>query len=134
MHVYGQNQIKETGMRALTFTLAICAVAGFWQPSSWTSLFKHVIYKTYAIFLMSSLYTFSMSQFINIILNVDNSDEFTDSIYMMLTVFIAGYKQICMWIDGKNIATIINLLTEIPFRPSELHEMTIRRKFDKMIR
>ncbi|XP_014486426.1 PREDICTED: odorant receptor 46a, isoform A-like [Dinoponera quadriceps] len=121
-------------MRVLKFTLAICTVAGFWQPPSCTSLLKLIIYISYAIFLNSSLLVFAMSQFMNILLNVDNSDELTDSLYMMLTVFVAGYKQICMWIDHKNITVMINILTEKPFTPYESHEIMIRQKFDKMIR
>lgn len=132
-NLYRRNLIGKDKMRTLKLTLAICAVAGFWQPSSWTSLFKHIIYKTYAIFLISTLYLFSMSQFMDIVLNVGNSDELTDSLYMMLTVFIAGYKQVCMWIDRKKIRMMVNVLTEKPFRPSESHEVMIRQKFDKMI-
>ncbi|XP_032691023.1 odorant receptor 46a-like [Odontomachus brunneus] len=120
-------------MRALKFTLVICTAAGFWQPLSWTSLFKHIVYKSYAMFLNSSLLVFAMSQFMNILLNVDNSDDLTDSLYMMLTVFVAGYKQICIWIDHKNITEMINILNEKPFRPFESQEVTIRKKFDKMI-
>ncbi|XP_011704295.1 PREDICTED: odorant receptor 46a, isoform A-like [Wasmannia auropunctata] len=120
-------------MRVLKFTLIICTIAGFWQPPPWTSLFKHIIYKTYAMFLILSLYIFSISQFMDIVLNVDNSDELTDSLYMMLTVFVAGYKQICLWVDHKNVTIIINALDKKPFGPCESHEIIIRQKFDKMV-
>jgi len=120
-------------MRVLKFTLLVCAFAGCWQPISWTSLFKHIIYKTYAMFLVSSLYIFSISQFMNIVLNVENSDEFTDSLYMMLTVFVAGYKQVYMWIDRKNIMVIINVLNEKPFAACETQELKIQQKFEKMV-
>lgn len=121
-------------MRVLKFTLLICAIAGCWQPPSWTSLFKHTIYKIYAMFLVSLLYTFLASQFMNIVLNVGNSDDFTDTLYMMLTVLVAGYKQVFMWIDRKNIRTMIDVLTQKPFAPCESQEFVIRKKFDKMIR
>jgi len=120
-------------MRVLKFTFLICALAGCWQPSSWTSLFKHIVYKTHAIFLFSALCTFAISQFMNIIFNVGNSDEFTDSLYMMLTVFVAGYKQVYMWIDRKKIMIIINVLTRKPFAICETHEAMIQQKFEKMI-
>jgi len=123
--------IKEAQM--LKFTLLICALAGCWQPLTWTSLFKHIIYKTYAIFLIFSLYIFLISQCINIILNVGNSDEFTDALYMMLTILVAGYKQVYMWVDRKNVMIIINVLNEKPFAPYETHEIMIQKKFEKMI-
>ncbi|EZA58602.1 ObirOr5-E6 [Ooceraea biroi] len=119
-------------MRVLRFTLLICAFAGCWQPSSWTSLLKHIIYKTYAMFLGSALCIFSISQFMNIMLNVENSDEFIDSLYMMLTVFVASYKQVYMWRDRKNIMMIINVFTFKLFAPCESYEVTIQRKFEKI--
>ncbi|XP_028047908.1 odorant receptor 46a isoform X2 [Monomorium pharaonis] len=119
-------------MGVLKFTLQVCTFAGCWQPNSWTSLFKHLIYKTYAMFLLSALFIFSISQFMNIIINVENSDEFTDSLYMMLTVSVAGYKQFYVWIKRKNVMMIINILNKKPFAVRESHELMIRQKFDRI--
>lgn len=85
------------------------------------------------MFLVLSLNIFAISQFMDIVLNVDNSDELTDSLYMMLTVFVAGYKNICLWIDRKNVRMLVNVLRKNPFKPSESHEITIRQRFDKRI-
>ncbi|KAL0116247.1 hypothetical protein PUN28_011229 [Cardiocondyla obscurior] len=120
-------------MRVLKFTLLICAVTGCWQPDSWTSLFKHIAYKTYAMFLCSALYIFSISQFMNIVLYVQTSDEFTDSLYMMLTVFVAGYKQVYMWTDRKNIKVVIDIFNEKPFAACDAREVMIQEKFERMI-
>ncbi|EZA58600.1 hypothetical protein X777_14766, partial [Ooceraea biroi] len=119
-------------MNVLKFTLIICGFAGCWQPLSWTSLSKNIMYKAYATFLISSLYIFLISQFIHVALNVGNSDEFTDALYMMLTILVAGYKQVYMWIDRKNFMIIINVLTEEPFAPCESHELMIQEKFEKI--
>ncbi|TGZ46180.1 Odorant receptor [Temnothorax longispinosus] len=67
-------------------------------------------------------------------LNVENSDEFTDSLYMMLTVFVAGYKQVYMWIDRKNIMMIINLFYEKPFAAGDTRELMIQQKFEKIVK
>lgn len=119
-------------MDLMKFTLIICALAGCWQPLTWTSLFKHIIYKIYAMFLIVSLYIFLISQIINI-MNVSNSDDFTDALYMTLTIFVAAYKQVYMWIDYKNIMIIINVLIEKPFVPNEIQEVMIQEKFEKAI-
>lgn len=84
------------------------------------------------MFLISSLYIFLFSQCMNIMF-VENSDEFTDTLYMMLTILVAGYKQVYMWIDRKNVMVIINVLTEKPFAPYEIQEEMIQEKFEKMI-
>ena len=120
-------------MHLLKFTLIICALAGCWQPLSWTSLFKHIIYKTYALFLVSALFIFSISQFMNMVLNVENSDEFTNSLYMMLTISVAGYKQVYMWTNRKKVMVAINVLNEKPFAICETHEAMIQQKFEKMV-
>jgi len=44
-----------------------------------------------------------------IVLNVNNSNEFTDTLYIMLTILVAGYKQVYMWVDRKNFVIMINV-------------------------
>lgn len=85
------------------------------------------------MFLFSSLYLFAMSQFMNLILYVDNSDEFIETIHMMLTVSVAGFKLASVWINRKNVKLVINTLTEKPFKPIESDEVMIRQKFDKLV-
>jgi hypothetical protein len=68
-----------------------------------------------------------------IVLNVNNSNEFTDTLYIMLTILVAGYKQVYMWVDRKNFVIMINVLTEKPFAPRESHELMIQRKFENAI-
>lgn len=70
----------------------------------------------------------------NIAMNIDNFDEMSDNIYMTLTVFIASYKIIAMWVTKKHVIAIINVLTEEPFKPSESREVMIRQKYEKTIR
>lgn len=123
-------------MHALRFTLTICAIAGCWQPLSWTSnlsTFKHAMYNGYRTLLISILFTFNMTQFMNIAMNFGDSDEFANTIYMMLTVFVAFYKIIIMWLSCKNVTGIVTALTEKPFAPIELGEVTIRQKYDKIV-
>lgn len=85
--------------------------------------------------MIVSLYIFLISQFINI-MNVSNSDDFTDALYMTLTILVAGYKQIYMWTDRKNIMIVIDVLNEKPFvlLYHETHEVMIQEKFEKMIK
>ncbi|KAL0116252.1 hypothetical protein PUN28_011231 [Cardiocondyla obscurior] len=118
----------------LKYTLTVCSVAGFWQPLTWTSMFKHIFYKTFAAYLISTAYICVISQFINIIINVDNSDEFTDTLYMMLTILVAGYKQVYIWIYRKDFLDLINMLTEKPFAPCDAIEIEIQEKFEYFIK
>lgn len=74
-----------------------------------------------------------MSQFMDLVLNVSNSDEFTETLYLLLIVLMACYKAINMNLSHKNVAMIIEYLTESPFAPLDKNEKIIREKFDKMV-
>lgn len=118
-------------MRPMQYTLTVLAVAGCWQPA--TSLFKYIMYNAYAMLIILMLYTFSISQFMDLVLNVSNSDEFTETLYLLLIVLMACYKAIDMNLSHKNVAIIIKYLTESPFAPLDKNEKIIREKFDKIV-
>jgi hypothetical protein len=118
----------------MKFTLLICTFGGCWEPPSWTLRAGRVAYRIYAMFLICSLNLFMISEFIYVVLNANSSDEFTDSLYMMLTILVAAYKQIYVWIDREAIAMLLKALTEKPFAPCEPREVMIREKFRRLIR
>lgn len=121
-------------MQTLKFTLTLCAISGCWQPLSWTSPSKQIMYNGYRVLLICLISAFAISQFMNIILNINNSDEISDSMYMTLAVFIGTYKLIILWKNDKNIIAIINALAEKPFSPLESQEVIIQRKYDEIIK
>jgi len=120
-------------MNVLKFTLAILAIAGCWRPFSWTSLIKHMLYNAYTLLVISLMYSFTFTQFMDVVLNVDNPDDFTDIAYTMLTMFAACYKILNMWVNHENFAELVQKLTEGTFKPLVPVEIEIRHKFDKII-
>ncbi|XP_071631630.1 odorant receptor 10-like isoform X2 [Temnothorax longispinosus] len=94
-------------MQVLEFTLKILTVVGCWPPDSWTTLCKRTVYNIYTTFVVLLLCTFLLFQLLDIILNVDNTDDFTDTFYFMLAMK--------------------------PFIPLEADEIEIRHKFDRTI-
>lgn len=118
----------------LKLTLAFLTIAGCWRPVSWISLYKYRLYNIYTTILILLLYTFAISQFMDIVLNVGNPEEFTSVLYIMMTVCVASFKISSMMMNRKNIADIINTLTNKPFKPMITGEIKIRQNFDKMIR
>lgn len=121
-------------MRVLKLMFMIVMIAGCFRPLSWLSRFKRITYNIYRTLIIIFLYTFAILQFMNIVLNVDNLDDFTDNLYMMLNVFVSGYTIAYQWIYYEDIVIIIKRLTEEPFKPLDSGEMEIRRKFDASIR
>jgi len=75
-----------------------------------------------------------LPQLMDIILNVDNPDDFTDTFYIMLAMVIACCKMFSLLLNRKNIEMLTDALIEKPFRPLESDEIKIRQKYDNIIR
>ncbi|XP_070518808.1 putative odorant receptor 71a [Cardiocondyla obscurior] len=52
----------------------------------------------------------------------------------MLTILVAGYKQVYIWIYRKDFLDLINMLTEKPFAPCDAIEIEIQEKFEYFIK
>lgn len=121
-------------MQVLEFTLKILTVVGCWPPNTWTSSFcKRTVYNAYTVFVILLLFTFMLPQLMDIVLNVDNTDDFTDTFYIMLAMIISCCKMVGLLINRKSIGILTNILTQKPFIPLEADEIEIRSKFDKTI-
>ncbi|XP_024872663.1 odorant receptor 94b-like [Temnothorax curvispinosus] len=114
-------------------TLKILTVVGCWPPDSWTTLCKRTVYNIYTTFVVLLLCTFLLFQLLDIILNVDNTDDFTDTFYFMLAMVNSCCKIVGLLVNRKNIGILTNILTQKPFIPLEADEIEIRHKFDRTI-
>lgn len=121
-------------MRVLKLTFALVVLTGCFRPLSWVSWFKRIIYDIYRILIFVIMYIFVAFQLMDIVLNVDNPDDFIENLYIMLNMIVSGYKLFIMWINYEDIVSIIKSLTEEPFKPLDMAEMDIRRKYDMIIR
>ncbi|XP_077264586.1 odorant receptor 46a-like isoform X2 [Temnothorax americanus] len=121
-------------MHILKLTYTIVTISGCFRPQSWTSLFKRTVYNIYRLYVIIMLYTFTIFQIMDLVLYVDNTNDFTNNMNMMLTVSISCYKVLIMCLNYENIVALINYLTEEPFKPLDSDEMKIRRRYDKLIR
>lgn len=121
-------------MQVLDYTLSVLTVAGAWQPRSWkSSLTKQMLYNAYTVILGILIFMFTVSQFMELVLNVSNADELTEILYMVLIGIVGYLKFVTISTSHQTFAAMINNLTVEPFKPMEKNEMIIRRRFDKMI-
>ncbi|XP_072753281.1 putative odorant receptor 85d [Anoplolepis gracilipes] len=118
-------------MRILNSTFKFLIICGCWRPTSWTSPCKRVMYHMHTVFIFVLINTFTLSQLLDIILIVDNADDFTDNFYMLLAMIVSCCKMLSMLMNRKNIAILANILTEKPCKPLEPSEMEIYNRFDK---
>jgi len=120
-------------MRVLDFTFKILISCGCWIPDCWTSSYRRLLYHAYTIFIFVLISTFTLSQFLDLILTVDNADDFTDNFYMLLAMIVSCFKMFSMLINRSNIALLVDILRKKPCKPIEPDEMEIRQKFDRLI-
>ncbi|XP_011882833.1 PREDICTED: odorant receptor 46a, isoform A-like [Vollenhovia emeryi] len=121
-------------MHILRFTYTIVTISGCCRPQSWTSLFKRTVYNIYSLYVITMIYTFTILQIMDIILNVDNTDDFADNLNMMMTVLASCFKIFIACLNYDNIVALINYLTKEPFKPLDTNEMKIRQHYEKVIR
>lgn len=120
-------------MRILQFTFKLLTIVGCWRPESWSSQRMRIAYNAYTIFMVVLLYTFLVSQFLDIVWNVDNPDDFTENFYATLASVVSCSKMLSLLVNRDSIDTLANALIEKPYRPSKADEVKIRYKFDKLI-
>lgn len=120
-------------IRVMRVSLITLIIAGCWAPSSWPTICKRTVYNAYTIIVALLLFSFMVLQFMDIVLNVDNPDDFTDTFYVMLAMFIAFCKMLGLLVNRKNIEMFTDALVEKPFRPLEPDEIEIRQKFNDSI-
>ncbi|KAF3054567.1 Odorant receptor 006 [Nylanderia fulva] len=120
-------------MRILEFTLIIMTICGCRRPDSWTTPYKRLVYHVYTILIMLLIHTFMLSQLLDLILTVDNSDDFTDNFYMLLAMIVSCCKMFALLLNGNNIKILINTLTRKPLKPVESDELEIRQKYERFI-
>ncbi|XP_011882829.1 PREDICTED: odorant receptor Or1-like [Vollenhovia emeryi] len=118
-------------MRILTFTFKLLTICGCWRPDSWSSLHKRVAYNMYTSIIVLLLNSFLLSQLMDVILTVNNADDFSDNFFVLIAMFISCCKLFILLMNRKNIIMLINMLMDKPCRPSRSTEMNIFDKFDK---
>lgn len=121
---------RKSEMSVLKFSLTVLAVAGCWRPTSWTSPFRNIMYNAYTLSVILILYTFAITQVMELILNADDSDTFGDALFNVIISLLACYKTIVIRKSHENIVTLINTFTETPFKPLDLNENMILEKFN----
>lgn len=74
-----------------------------------------------------------LSQLMDLILTVDNADDFTDNFYMLLAMIVSCCKMFTLLINRSNIAMLIDILIKKPCKPVQSDEIEIQQKFDKHV-
>jgi len=120
-------------MRILKLNFKLLTIFGCWRPDSWSSLHKRIIYYVYTSIIIMILNTFVLSQLMDVILTVDNADDFSENFFILIAMLISCCKLYILLMNRKNIIMLIDTLMKKPCKPTKLTEMEILYKFDKSI-
>ncbi|XP_011882880.1 PREDICTED: uncharacterized protein LOC105570362 [Vollenhovia emeryi] len=120
-------------MRILKFNFTLLTLSGCWRPDSWSSFHKRVAYNIYTSIIVLLLNSFLLSQLMDVILTVNNADDFSENFFVLISMFISCCKLFILLMNRKNIIMLIDMLMDKPCRPSKSTEMNIFHKFDKSI-
>lgn len=121
-------------MDVLELTFKLSMLCGCGRPNFWTTSCKRLGYHVYTIVILLLIHTFMLSQLLDLILIVDNSDEFTDNFYVLLAMINSCCKMLFLLANRSNIGTMIDFLMRKPFRPVESDEEEILQRFEKLVR
>ncbi|XP_048267493.1 odorant receptor 46a-like [Bombus terrestris] len=120
-------------MHTLRWTFALFTLTGIIRPSTWKYLWKRVLYDVYTIVVLLLLFSFETSLILDLVINVDNQDDFSENLYVTLVLFSSCCKALVLLIYRGNIEILMGVLLEKPFAPVNDEEIEIRTKFEERI-
>ncbi|CAL7950597.1 unnamed protein product [Xylocopa violacea] len=120
-------------MRTLRYSCIFLSLCGCWLPPSWTSSVKNLLYNLFTLTMWMILHTHVVAQILDIIINVENQDEFSENIYITPTILVSGCKMTSLVIHRKGILSLIKDLQTKPFLTVTKQEVRIQRRFNRII-
>ncbi|XP_071562708.1 uncharacterized protein [Temnothorax nylanderi] len=129
-----RNRRRDLNMQILSLHFSMYTVGGIWRPVEWSSDGAKLLYSIFTFIIVSSEYFLMITQFMDIVLVVDNIDDFTANTLMFLTIVAVCCKATVVVVRRNAIINIVQLLLKAPHKPRNEDEVAIQTKFDKFIR
>lgn len=121
-------------MRILSLNFLIYTVGGVWRPVGWSSGGAKLLYNAFTVLTVIPLYFLMLTQFMDILLVVDNMDDFATNSLMFMTIVGVCCKATVAVIRRGAIIDLVETLLKDPCKPRDVAEMRIQAKFDEFIR
>lgn len=121
-------------MQILPLNFFIYTVGGVWRPVEWSSDGSKFLYNLFTFVTVIPLYFLMLTQFMDIVLIVDNMDDFATNSLMFMTIVGVCCKATIAVIRRNAIIDLVQMLLKDPCRPRNEAEMAIQMKFDEFIR
>ncbi|CAL1679068.1 unnamed protein product [Lasius platythorax] len=121
-------------MQKLSLNFLIYTIAGVWRPIEWSSNVAKLLYNAFTFIVLILEYFLMLTQFMDIVLVVDNIDDFATNTLMFLTVVAVTCKATIIVVRRNSIISLVQLLLKAPYKPRDEDEMAIQTKCDKFIK
>ncbi|XP_018372522.1 PREDICTED: uncharacterized protein LOC108767263 [Trachymyrmex cornetzi] len=125
---------RDPIMQILSLNFFIYTVGGIWRPVEWSSNGAKLLYNIFTFMIIFSEYFLVLTQFMDIILIVDNVDDFATNTLMFLTIVAVCCKATVVVVRRNAIINLVQILLKAPCKPRDEDEIAIQTKFDKFIR
>ena len=112
----------------------IFSVFGFWRPINWNSHFVVFFYSIFSAIMAFLIFTFTLSEMVDVFVTVTNLDEFAGNSFMMLSMINVCFKMTCVLRYRRKILNLIEELQDFPFEPQNLEEQIISRECNENAR
>lgn len=121
-------------MYELPLSFKLLQFCGAWRPYEWTDGWKKNLYNAYTIFAIFSVYTFTLTELLEIAIFVENFEDAVNIIFMALTMLGICYKTANTIFKRQEIIDLFEILNNPTCRPVEEKEIAIQTKYDKRCR
>ncbi|XP_072743943.1 odorant receptor 46a-like [Anoplolepis gracilipes] len=125
---------KNTRIQMLSLNFLIYTVGGVWRPIKWSSNCAKLLYNVFTIVIIVALYFLVLTQFMDIVLIIDNMDDFATNSLMFTTIVSVCCKATIAVVRRNAIIDLIETLLKDPCKPRNKAEMAIQMKFNEFIR
>ncbi|XP_033319396.1 odorant receptor 94b-like [Bombus bifarius] len=119
-------------MHILRWTFLLFTLCGCYPPLSWKTPLQKFLYEIYTVFSFLVLNSFLLSQILDMICNVENTDDFSDNFSVTVVVFVTCIKLFTILVYRANFLHLCNTLQREPFLPMNEEEFEILLKFEKI--
>ncbi|GAB1867162.1 Odorant receptor [Camponotus japonicus] len=121
-------------MQILSLNFFMYTIAGIWRPIDWSSNAAKLLYNAFTFIVLILEYFLMLTQFMDIVLVVDNIDDFATNTLMFLTIVAVCCKATVIVLRRNSIIRLVQKLLKAPYKPRDEDEMAIQTKCDKFIK
>ncbi|XP_072762244.1 odorant receptor 46a-like isoform X1 [Anoplolepis gracilipes] len=121
-------------MQILTLNFFLYTISGMWRPIEWSSKCSKILYGVFTFFTMYLLLLLNLTFLLDIILVIDNVDDFTTNSLLLLSAISVLFKAVAIITRRGEIVNLIEILRKKPCKAYNEEESDIQMKFDRLIR